>query len=140
VALLDVSAVVTLAWDANIHHLRIREWFAANACQGSATCPVTETGFVRVSANPRVLASPIGIADAQRVLAALPAVGDHRFLVDDVSPVDEDVPKIVGHRRVTGAYLAGTKSAATGGHVIIPVRKVSVGPIGSSGVAAAARA
>ncbi|KZS75638.1 ribonuclease [Mycobacterium kansasii] len=104
-ALLDVNALVALAWDSHIHHVRIREWFAANASRGWATCPITETGFIRVSTNPKVLPSPIGIADARRVLAALRAVDGHRFLVDDVSLVDGDVPAIVGHRQVTDAHL-----------------------------------
>ncbi|HZQ30337.1 MAG TPA: TA system VapC family ribonuclease toxin [Mycobacterium sp.] len=104
-ALLDVNALVALAWDSHIHHARIREWFTANAAQGWATCPVTESGFVRVSSNPRILPSPIGIGDAQRVLTALRARPGHRFLPDDVSLVDADVPPIVGYRQVTDAHL-----------------------------------
>lgn len=114
-ALLDVNALVALAWDSHIHHARIREWFTANATLGWATCPLTEAGFVRVSTNPKVLPSAIGIADARRVLVALRAVGGHRFLADDVSLVDDDVPLIVGYRQVTDAHLptlpAGAASA-----------------------------
>jgi uncharacterized protein len=105
VALLDVNALVALAWDSHIHHARMREWFADNASAGWATCPITETGFVRVSTNPKALPSPIGISDARRVLAALRAVEGHSFLVDDVSPVDDDVPTIAGYRQVTDAHL-----------------------------------
>jgi uncharacterized protein len=105
VALLDVNALVALAWDSHIHHARVREWFAANASAGWATCPITESGFVRVSTNPKVLPSPIGVADARRVLAALRAAQGHRFLVDDVSLVDDDVPTMAGYRQVTDAHL-----------------------------------
>jgi toxin-antitoxin system PIN domain toxin len=105
VALLDVNALVALAWDSHIHHARVREWFAINASAGWATCPVTESGFIRVSTNPKVLPSPIGIADARCVLAALRAAQGHRFLVDDVSFVDDDVPRIAGYRQVTDAHL-----------------------------------
>jgi uncharacterized protein len=105
VALLDVNALVALAWDSHIHYVRMREWFAANASQGWATCPVTESGFVRVSTNPKVLPSPIGMADALHVLTALRGADGHRFLSDDVSPVDDDLPTIVGHRQVTHAHL-----------------------------------
>lgn len=55
--------------------------------------------------EPKVLPSAIGIADARRVLVALRAVGGHRFLADDVSLVDDDVPLIVGYRQVTDAHL-----------------------------------
>jgi toxin-antitoxin system PIN domain toxin len=104
-ALLDVNALIALAWDSHIHHVPMREWFAANASQGWATCPVTESGFVRVSTNPKVLDTPIGVIDARRVLAALRLAEGHNFLVDDVSPVDDDVPEILGHRQVTDAHL-----------------------------------
>jgi uncharacterized protein len=70
-ALLDVNALVALAWDSHIHYVRMREWFSVNASQGWATCPITESGFVRVSTNPKVLPSPIGMADARHVLASL---------------------------------------------------------------------
>jgi hypothetical protein len=105
VGLLDVNALVALAWDSHIHHEPMREWFAANASKGWATCPITESGFVRVSTNPKVLTHPIGIIDAQHVLSALRASGGHRFLIDDVSIVDEDIPTIAGHRQVTDAHL-----------------------------------
>lgn len=104
-ALLDVNALVALAWDSHVHHAAARAWFAENRARGWATCPITESGFVRVSSNPKVLPSPIGIAAARGVLVALRAVEGHRFLVDDVSLSDADVPAIVGHRQVTDAHL-----------------------------------
>lgn len=103
--LLDVNALVALAWDSHVHHAAMREWFAANRRSGWATCPLTESGFVRISSNPRVLPSPIGVADARRVLVALRTVEGHRFLVDDVSLSDPDVPPIAGHRQVTDVHL-----------------------------------
>ena len=103
--LLDVNALVALAWDSHVHHAAIRNWFAANAPAGWATCPLTENGFVRVSSNPVVLPSPIGVEDARRVLAALRAAGAHRFLVDDVSLTDSDVPTLSGHQQVSDAHL-----------------------------------
>ena len=83
-ALLDVNALVALAWDSHVHHARMRAWFAAHGPAGWATCPVSESGFVRVSSNPKVLPSPIGVAAARAVLAALRTAGAHRFLADDV--------------------------------------------------------
>jgi uncharacterized protein len=105
VGLLDVNALVALAWDSHVHHRAIRTWFSANGPGGWATCPVTESGFVRVSSNPTVLPSAIGVEDARRVLGALRAAGRHRFLADHVSMLDEDVPALSGHRQVTDAHL-----------------------------------
>jgi uncharacterized protein len=72
---------------------------------GWATCPLTESGFVRVSSNPKVLRSPIGAVAAREVLAALRAATGHRFLTDDVSLCDDDVPTIHGYRQVSDAHL-----------------------------------
>lgn len=104
-ALLDVNALVALAWDSHVHHAAMREWFAAEAPSGWATCPITESGFVRVSSNPKVLPSAIGISAARSVLAALRDLDGHRFVVDDVSIIDPDVPELAGYRQVTDAHL-----------------------------------
>ncbi len=104
-ALLDVNALVALAWDSHVHHTAMRAWFTANSPAGWATCPITESGFVRVSSNPIVLPSAIGVDAARGVLSALRAQPDHRFLTDDVSMGDRDVPSIAGYRQVTDAHL-----------------------------------
>jgi len=105
VALLDVNALVALAWDSHVHHERMRTWFATNSSAGWATSPTTESGFVRVSSNPKALPSAIGIDAARGVLSALRAASGHHFLTDDVSLSDSDVPTMTGHRQVTDAHL-----------------------------------
>jgi toxin-antitoxin system PIN domain toxin len=105
VALLDVNALVALAWDSHVHHARIREWFATGDRSGWATSPITESGFVRVSSNPKVLPHPIPIKDALSVLRAFRGLPGHEFLIDDVSIADQDVPPMAGHRQVSDAHL-----------------------------------
>jgi len=105
VALLDVNALVALAWDSHVHHAAMRVWFAAHGASGWATCPITESGFVRVSSNPKALPTPIGISAARGVLTALRGLDGHRFIVDDVSIVAPDVPDVAGYRQVTDAHL-----------------------------------
>lgn len=83
----------------------MREWFAAEGPRGWATCPISESGFVRVSSNPKALPTAIGISAARGVLTALRDLDGHRFLVDDVSIIDSDVPEVVGYRQVTDAHL-----------------------------------
>jgi uncharacterized protein len=100
-----VNALVALAWDSHVHHAPMRAWFRENRTRGWATCPVTESGFVRVSSNPRALPAAIGIEAAREVLSALRSVSGHRFLADDVSLADSDVPRISGYRQVTDAHL-----------------------------------
>ena len=109
---MDVNALVALAWDSHVHHAATRAWFAADGPDGWATCPLTESGFVRVSSNRKVLPSAIGVEAARGVLSALRAVDGHAFLADDVSIVDADVPRMTGHRQVTDAHLvAGLRLA-----------------------------
>lgn len=103
-ALLDVNALVALAWDTHVHHEAIAAWFDERTGPW-ATCPVSEAGFVRVSSNAKILAGALGVDDARSVLRDLRAIGEHRFLVNDVSITDADVPQIVGHRQVTDAML-----------------------------------
>ena len=79
-ALLDVNALVALAWDSHVHHVAIRSWFAARAADGWATCPITESGFVRVSSNPKVL--PNAIATSNQIKATM------ERLKDDINPLD----------------------------------------------------
>lgn len=109
-ALLDVNVLVALMWDSHVHHVAAREWFAAHASDGWATCSVTESGFVRVSSNPKVLPAPIGLADAITVLRGLRAAPGHRFLVDDISIGDPDVPAMHGYRQVTDGHLLALAS------------------------------
>jgi toxin-antitoxin system PIN domain toxin len=100
-----VNALVALAWDSHVHHVAMRAWFRDNSARGWATCPITESGFVRVSSNPKILPGAIGVDAARAVLAALRSVNAHRFLSDDVSLTDDDVPPLAGHRQVTDAHL-----------------------------------
>ncbi len=104
-SLLDVNALVALAWDSHVHHVAMRRWFAVHAGDGWATCPITESGFVRVSANPSVLPSPIAVRTARDVLSALRRAHGHRFLANDVSLSDGDLPHVARHRDVTDAVL-----------------------------------
>lgn len=102
--LLDVNALVALAWDAHVHHEAVAAWFDQQSGPW-ATCPISEAGFIRVSSNPAVLAGAISVEEARSVLRDLRKVGKHRFLTNDVSPTDTDFPAIAGHRQVTDALL-----------------------------------
>ncbi|MDA8061094.1 MAG: PIN domain-containing protein [Actinomycetota bacterium] len=102
--LLDVNVLVALAWDAHVHHEAAGAWFDRQNGPW-ATCPISEVGFVRVSSNPTVLAGAISVDRARSVLRGLRAVGEHRFLANDVSPTDADFPALLGHRQVTDALL-----------------------------------
>ena len=100
--------MVTLAWPNHVHHGRALSWFAANREEGWATCPVTESGFVRVSTNVRVIPDARSPKQAIHLLRQIRQLPGHTFWEDDVSPVDSDATafaRVVGYRQVTDAHL-----------------------------------
>ena len=99
---------MALAWPNHVHHSRALRWFAANREEGWATCPVTESGFVRVSSNVRVIHDARTPEQAIHLLRQIRQLPGHTFWGDDVSPVDSDATafeQVVGYRQVTDAHL-----------------------------------
>lgn len=108
VALLDVNVLVALAWKNHIHHARAHAWFKRRREAGWATCPLTQSGFVRVSSNRRVIPEAKAPGEAMVVLRRIIDLPGHHFWHDDVSLArspEAAVDRIVGHRRVTDAHL-----------------------------------
>lgn len=103
-----MNVLVALAWPNHVHHREAVTWFVGIRDDGWATCPITESGFVRVSSNTRVLPDARTPGEARALLAALRTKGAHRFWADDVSPVADPYgvfSSVVGHRQVTDAHL-----------------------------------
>ena len=101
-----MNVLVALAWPNHIHHRPARSWFAGVRERGWATCPLTESGFVRVSSNSRVIPEATTPADAFEMLARIRSLPGHHFWTDDVSPTEnEPFRAVVGYRQVTDAHL-----------------------------------
>lgn len=106
--LLDVNVLLALAWPNHVHHNLARRWFGSQHKVGWATCSVSETGFVRISANAKVVEEARTPAEAIVMLRRLVAIEGHRFWKDDVSIASlphDDTERIVGYRQVTDAHL-----------------------------------
>ncbi len=91
-----------------MHHGAAHRWFRANREGGWATCPLTESGFVRVSSNRRAIPEACTPGDAIRLLEQIRAVSGHVFWADDISPVDPlwvPFARVTGYRQVTDAHL-----------------------------------
>ena len=107
-ALLDVNVLVALAWPNHVHHRLARSWFEGNHARGWATCSFTETGFVRISSNPKVVDESRTPAEAVLLLQRLVKLAGHRFWTDDVSIAQADpvaVERVRGYRHVMDAHL-----------------------------------
>jgi toxin-antitoxin system PIN domain toxin len=110
VALLDVNVLVALFQPDHVHHELAHDWFADNRQSGWATCPVTETGLVRLLAHPRFHVGRIGVAAVVDRLRRFQSDPLHEWWEASVSLSDPalfQLTAIQGHRQVTDVYLAG---------------------------------
>lgn len=108
VHLLDVNVLIALAWPNHVHHQAAQDWFVTAARDGWATTPMTESGFVRVSANVSAMPTAVTPAEALVLLDRIRGRAGHSFLPDDIERVvAHAVPdeRVVGHRQVTDAHL-----------------------------------
>ncbi len=103
-----MNVLVALAWPNHVHHPRAVVWFAGARDAGWATCPTTESGFVRVSSNRRAIPDAKSPAEAIELLGQTRRLGHHHFWADDTSLIDDEFglfARVVGHRQVTDAHL-----------------------------------
>jgi toxin-antitoxin system PIN domain toxin len=108
--LLDVNVLIAMAWPTHQAHEKVQEWLARHAREGWATCPLTQTSFVRILSNPAFSPNALTPGDALTLLQSNLAHPAHRFWADDVSLEEALEPltqRLAGHPQVTDAYLLG---------------------------------
>lgn len=106
--LLDVNLLVALAWPNHVHHRAALAWFLENYESGWSTCPLTQSGFVRVSSNPAAVSETKSPQEAARLLRRIVEFPRHEFWHDDVSFASSPILKEIrpaGYRQVTDAHL-----------------------------------
>jgi uncharacterized protein len=104
--LLDVNLLLALAWPNHIHHREASIWFAQNARESFRTCPITQTGFVRISSNPAFTPAAVPPPQALDLLNRIVQLPGHEFWPDDLSlPAAIASSRILGHRQVIDLYL-----------------------------------
>jgi len=107
-ALLDVNALIALAWPNHVHHEAARRWFTAHRRDGWATCVLTEAGFVRVSCNPAAVRHTVTPGEAIALLRRLRQLESHAFWPLDRSLTDlpqQLAGRLQGYRQITDAVL-----------------------------------
>lgn len=108
IGLPDVNVLVALAWPNHVHHQAARQWFDDHHRDGWATCPLTESGFVRVSANRRVMPIATTPPQAIRLLSEMTGLEGHTFWTDETSIARSRwiaAEMLVGHGQVTDAHI-----------------------------------
>jgi len=82
-------------------------WFDAEAREW-ATCPMTESGFLRIISHPSYPGHVDGVEAAISLLREQCTVRGWRFWPEDVSILDVIVPDAtIAHSQITDLYLLG---------------------------------
>lgn len=105
--LLDVNVLIALGWPSHVHHEEAQNWFARHRKAGFRTCPLTETGFVRISSNPGFTPEAVSPWEALALLDRITSLPEHGFWPDDL-PLGRAIAggePLLGHRQITDAYL-----------------------------------
>jgi hypothetical protein len=106
--LLDVNVLVALAWPNHVHHAAALAWFNDVAKGGFATCPLTQSGFLRVSSNPRAITPARTPREACEILRRIAKLPGHVFWTDDTDLASTEHiawERLGSHHQVTDAHL-----------------------------------
>lgn len=110
VLLMDVNVLIAFMWPAHVGHQKVHHWFQRNFADGWATCPFTQSAFVRIISNPAFSPQAVEPQEAVNILVASLKHPQHRFWAEDVGLSDAVQPfakRLVGHKQVADAYLLG---------------------------------
>ena len=96
--LLDVNVLLGCGWKSHADQSALLGWLLQ--VNDWATCPLTESGFMRISMTTAYRAT---FDDARKSLATLRALRGHRFLSDDVAAAL--LPVLSSYKDTTDAHL-----------------------------------
>jgi toxin-antitoxin system PIN domain toxin len=114
--LLDTNVLIALAWPNHVHHAEATAWFLRKAVSAFRTCPITQTGFVRISSNPSFAVNAVTPAEALALLDRIAKLPGHGFWPDDLPAAEAfgGPPILATHRQVTDRYLLALAHAHDG--------------------------
>ena len=132
-ALLDVNVLLAMAWPDHIDHPSARQWFIANRATKWATCPLTEAGFVRLSAHPAVVSSPVTAKAAIEALKLICSSTAHTFWAQNslLELLPEIRERLVGQQQLNDALLLDLTIRNGGRLVTMDPRVASLLPVNS---------
>jgi uncharacterized protein len=99
-----------MTWPTHHAHAKVQNWLSQRKREKWASCPFTQTAFVRILSNPAFSPNALTPADALVLLKSNLGHPAHQFWPDEIGLPEAVVPfqqQIVGHQQVTDAYLLG---------------------------------
>ncbi len=96
--LLDVNFLIAAILDSHTHHGAAEKWLAGKPL---ATCPLSETGFLRVVTHPKIYGVPMPMA--REALGDFITRHEPAFLPDDLNALKSSAQS---SEQVTDFYLA----------------------------------
>jgi hypothetical protein len=106
--LLDVNVIIALIDPSHVHHDRAHAWFGATGNADWLSCPITQNAAIRIVSHPKysnAQSSPAVVVESVR---SLTAVGNHRFIPDRISLLDQnivDADALLSSNQLTDTYL-----------------------------------
>jgi toxin-antitoxin system PIN domain toxin len=116
VYLLDVNVLIALHTPSHGSYLKVQKWFHSVGQNGFSTCSITQSGFLRISAQIAAEAN-VGYAEARIALHHLTGRSGHVFWPIDMGYLQASEPldsRIQGRRQITDAYLLGVAMTMNG--------------------------
>lgn len=80
--LFDVNILMALGWDTHVFHPRVLRWFQLHPADEWWTCAFTESAFIRLSSNPKIIPRPPTPSEARTKLGQMLLHPLHRFASD----------------------------------------------------------
>lgn len=106
--LLDVNVLIALTWPSHEFHVKVQQWFSTRQREKWASCPLTQSAFVRILSNPAFSPHALTAVDAIALLRSSLQHPGHQFWPDDIGLQEAAAPfRVTGHQQVTDAYLLG---------------------------------
>jgi toxin-antitoxin system PIN domain toxin len=107
--LLDVNALIALGDPDHKNHQVTEKWFLSSGKQDWGVCPITDSGFVRITTNPSYPGT-CTFSQATAVLVDFAAHPGYRYWPIADPWIELAAPflgRIFGHQQVTDSYLLG---------------------------------
>lgn len=109
-SLLDLNVLIALTDPSHQHHQTAKSWLHSSGRENWGICPLTESGFLRVTTNPAMHSAGRTLKACLEVLEDLATWPGYCYWPITNTWADLTAPfaaRVFGHLQVTDAYLLG---------------------------------